>query len=570
MTAKTLHILILGGYGTFGGRLAELLSTDARLTIFIAGRSQRKAQEFCDRLAPGAQKVALSLDRNRDIRRRLVDIKPNTLVDATGPFQSYDDDPYRVVKACLALDIHYLDLADGSDFVKDISQFDGEAKARDVYVLSGASSFPVLTAAVVRRLSKDMKRVTAIKGGIAPSPYAGVGLNVIRAIAGYSGKPVKIIRNGRSARGYALTETMRHTIAVPGRLPLRSIRFSLVDVPDLQVLPELWTELDSIWMGAGPAPEILQRLLNCLAWLVRLKVLPSLSPFASLFYRVINIVRWGEHRGGMFVSVEGIDSGGDNIERSWHLLAEGDDGPLIPSMAVEAIVHRTLAGNRPASGARPATGDLELEDYEALFQRRSIYTGQREALATDLRQPLYQRLLGDAWASLPKPIQAMHRSASTSWEAEGLATVDRGAGLLSRLVGVWIGLPKAGQDIPVKVIFKPNHTGEVWYRTFSGKSFRSFQLKGVGRFDKLLCEKFGPLVFGLALVLDDQRLNLVTRRWTFLGIPLPLAFAPTGRSYEFVDNGRFNFHVEIAHALTGRIVRYRGWLVPCAAVPECR
>jgi len=28
------------------------------------------------------------------------------------------------------------------------------------------------------------------------------------------------------------------------------------------------------------------------------------------------------------------------------------------------------------------------------------------------------------------------------------------------------------------------------------------------------------------------------------------------------EDGRFNFHVEIDHPLTGMIVRYRGWLVP--------
>jgi len=31
------------------------------------------------------------------------------------------------------------------------------------------------------------------------------------------------------------------------------------------------------------------------------------------------------------------------------------------------------------------------------------------------------------------------------------------------------------------------------------------------------------------------------------------------------DGGRFNFHVEIGLPLIGRIVRYRGWLMPRAA-----
>ena len=95
------------------------------------------------------------------------------------------------------------------------------------------------------------------------------------------------VRDGRKADGYALIDSRRYTIAPPGRLPLDPIRFSLVDVPDLQVLPELWPGLRSVWMGAGPVPEILHRALNALAWLVRLKLLPSLSPFAPLMHRTM-------------------------------------------------------------------------------------------------------------------------------------------------------------------------------------------------------------------------------------------------------------------------------------------
>src|SRR5205807_1889984 len=148
------------------------------------------------------------------------------VVDATGPFQSYGDDPYRVVRAALALGIHYLDLADGSDFVDGIGQFDAQARRRGVFVLAGVSSFPVLTAAVVRALAHDMTRVERVTGGIAPSPYANVGMNVIRAIAGYAGKPVSLLRNGRATYGHALIDSLRYTIAVPGKLPLPSIRFS--------------------------------------------------------------------------------------------------------------------------------------------------------------------------------------------------------------------------------------------------------------------------------------------------------------------------------------------------------
>jgi hypothetical protein len=556
-----MKILILGGYGTFGGRLAQLLAGDQRLRLLVAGRSRQKAEAFCRELPVGAQKIALFFDRDGDVEAQLREIKPDLVVDATGPFQIYGDDPYRVVKASIATGVDYMDLADGSDFVKGIAQFDAQAKARNVFVLSGVSSFPVLTAAVVRRLSQGFTRIHTVKGGIAPSPYAGVGLNVIRAIATYSGKRLALVRAGQKSSGYGLTETTRYTVAPPGYLPLRNILFSLVDVPDLRVLPDLWPELDSVWMGAGPVPEILHRMLIGLAWLVRIRLLPTLLPFAPLFHFVINILRWGEHRGGMFVLVEGSDAAGRKIERSWHLLAEGNDGPLIPSMASEAIVRRSLSGKRPAPGARPATQDLELEDYEALFQKRTIYTGQREA-RTDAKQlPLYRRLLGDAWEALPMPLKVLH-DCQRDRQAKGLARVEVGSNPLSRLIAALFGFPEAGQDIPVQVSFRLKGGGEHWQRTFAGKSFSSFQSEGQGRSERLLSEQFGPLTFGLALVLEAERLSLVVRRWSILGVPLPVTLAPQTSSYEYVADGRFCFHVEIRHRLTGFIVRYQGWLVP--------
>ncbi len=556
-----MRILIVGGYGTFGGRLARLLANEPALTLLIAGRSLTKAQAFCGSLPVGAKRLAQCFDRDADVTAQIREIRPDLVVDATGPFQVYGANPYRIVLGCLENGIDYIDLADGSDFVKGIAQFDAEAKRRGIYVLSGASTCPLLTAAVTRHLSKDLARLKTVVAGIAPSPYAGVGLNVIRAIASYSGRRLQIVRDGKASVAYAMTETRRYTIGPPGQIPLQNFRFSLVDVPDLQLLPELWPELEEVWVGAGPGPEVLQRILNALAWLVRLRALPSLRPLAGMMHRVTNLVRWGEHRGGMFVEITGASESGVEVRRSWHLLAEGDDGPYIPSMACASLIRKVLAGTRPMAGARPAIGDLELEDYQALFQQRKIVTGIRHSRPPGDPEPLYQRVLGDAWEELPREIREMHQCTG-SLRATGKAEVKRGTGLVSRVVGASVGFPAAGLDVPLTVEFRPTDEGEHWIRSFAGRTFSSLQWEGSGRSCRLLREGFGPLVFDLALVVEKERLYLVVRGWSLLGLPLPLAMGPRGLFHESVSDGRFHFHVEITHPLAGLIVGYRGWLVP--------
>lgn len=549
-----MKVLILGGYGVFGGRLAELLSDMPEIELVICGRSLDRAVAFCAKHDGRGRFKPLQLDRI-EIAQALADEQPDLVVDASGPFQDYGDDRYSVIISCIAAETDYLDFADAADFVFGVSQFDADARAADVHVLSGVSSFPVLTAAVLREMASTMD-IVSVEGGIAPSPFAGIGLNVMRAVIGYAGAPVRLHRNGVATEAVGLAESMRFTIAVPGRMPLRNIHFSLVDVPDLQVIPPEHDSLQDIWMGAGPVPEFLHRALNLLARARSAFRLPSMFPLAGLFYRVLNLMRFGEHRGGMFVRAHGMRDG-RMIEQSWHLLAEGDDGPYIPSMAIEAIIRNSINGVRPAAGARPATRALELADYDPLFAGRSIFSGMRHPEPQSA--PLYRKILGTAFATLPGQVRAIHEGTGTRKWA-GHAEVRRGRGWGAHAIARLLGFPGAADRIPVSVSFSPHKDGELWTRDFGGRKFTSIQECGTGRNDYLLVERFGPISVALALVVDEGRLFLVPRRWSLLGIPLPDVLLPCGTSFETEVNGKFHFDVEVSLPVLGLIVAYRGEL----------
>lgn len=558
-----LSILIIGGYGTFGRRIVALLDDEPRLTLIVAGRSLDKASAFCaERKIALAKLVPAACERGGDLDALLGMLNPNLVIDASGPFQSYGAAPYRVIEACLVRGICYLDLADSAAFVAGVAAYDAAARAKGVYVLSGVSSFPVLTAAAVRHLAGDWAGIDTIRAGVAPSPYAGVGENVIRAIAAQAGGDAPMQRDGAPAVGHPLTETMRATIAPPGVIPLQNRLFSLVNVPDLLALPQLWPGVRTVWVGAGPTPESMHRVLIGLAWLVRWRLLPSLRPLAGLMHLATRKVRWGERRGGMFVAVTGRDVSGGLASRSWHLLAEGDDGPFIPAMPAAALVRKVLAGQAPQPGARAALTELELADYEALFAGKAIRHGVRDDRAA--AQPLYRRMLGDAYDDLPAEGQQMHDLHGTL-TVSGRASVERGQSLLARLIAKAVGFPPPSTDGPVAVRFAVADGVETWTRTFGGKSFVSRQFAGRGHNEHLLCEQFGPLVFAMAVVVDGARLTLVQRRWSAFGLPLPLWAGPKSTAYETSEGGKFRFHVEISHPLTGLIVRYRGWLAPAQA-----
>jgi hypothetical protein len=310
-------------------------------------------------------------------------------------------------------------------------------------------------------------------------------------------------------------------------------------------------------MGAGPVPEVLHRVLNLLAKTRHFFRLPSLVPFSRLFYFVLNLMKFGEHRGGMFVAASGY-ANCKRVKRSWHLLAEADDGPFIPSMAIEAIVRKAMAGEQQSIGARPAVNALELADYDSLFKGRTIFSGIRDDLA---QGPIYRTALGSAFDSLPPKVMALHDStAERRWF--GKAEVRRGSGLLGRIVAHCINAPPSGDDTPVTVTFTPDERGELWTRNFGGKIFRSHQRLGEGKNTHLVVEKFGPIDVSLALVIEGQKLRLEPRRWSIFGIPLPKSLLPSGNSFEAQEGEFFKFDVELAAPLVGLICSYKGTLRP--------
>jgi hypothetical protein len=139
----------------------------------------------------------------------------------------------------------------------------------------------------------------------------------------------------------------------------------------------------SIWFGAGTAPVMQHRMFVLLAWLSSIRVLPSLDRLAPLLYKIRCVLAWGEHRGGMYIIVDGARADGASVRREWDLIAEGDDGPFIPAMAAAAIVRKCRHGPRPDPGARSALRELEYADFKCFFERKKILTGVRDLLPND-------------------------------------------------------------------------------------------------------------------------------------------------------------------------------------------
>ncbi|OCJ00259.1 saccharopine dehydrogenase [Rhizobium sp. AC27/96] len=534
-------VLVLGGYGGFGSRLSRRLASDG-FEVLVAGRNSEAAEALARQL-PNA--TALRADRNGNMTAILNEHRPFLLVDAAGPFQQSD---YRVAEACIAAGVHYIDLADAREFVGAIGKLDERARAAGICIISGASSVPALSSAVVADLTHDMDEIRSIEMSIGASNRATAGVSVASAILSYVGKPVRVWRGRRWQEKTGWHMLKRETYAISGRPSLQRL-VALADVPDHDLLVNHVKGRPSVIFRAGPEFAFQTLALWLLSWPVTWGYIASLRGFGRLLLPLQGLTaRLGTARSAVTIEAKGIAHGAMKARR-WTLIAENGDGVEIPTLPAQLLT-RALRDGRLSPGARYAGGLSQLAEFRELFQALATTDETREMSYT----PLYRRVMGQTFPLLSQPVRAMHEVFGDGG-AEGEAVVSRGASLAARLVAKLFGFPPEGIH-PLHVSFEEESGTECWTRDFSGLRFSRCLSEDKGH----LVERFGPLRFAFDLLPRGNGLSMEIRGWSFLGVPLPLFLAPRSTAYEWSESDRFHFDVSIALPVLGLIVHYRGWL----------
>jgi hypothetical protein len=547
---RELKVLVVGGYGSFGARLVEMLAALDGIAPLVAGRSIDKGQALARRLGLPPD-TAIAFDRQADNAGLLQRLKPQLVIDASGPFQAYGNDPYKLAETCINCGINYLDLADATGFVAGIDALDEEARKAGVFVLSGCSTYPAVSGAIVRRVSDGWGTLEACHSILSPSPKVAMGRNVIEAILSYAGE--RLEPDGSAG----LVSARPGVIRPAGAVPIGPLTGVAVDVPDRAILQRAYPDLREIKAFVATRPQIMLQALRLIAWARSKRLLPGLGFVAPLVSWGQSVFNWGEHRGGMAIEMAGIKDG-KPVSCRFDLIAEADKGPYIPVLAAVCVVRRCLAGSPPEPGARSAHAMVSFDELEPLLAARRMSWSFRELPASGTP---YERVLGPAYDRLAPPVQQLHRfEREARWR--GIASVRRGDSLPARLLAAMFQFPPAAASTPVEVTLTRDEQGvETWQRNFAGSVFHSLQEEGKGRYEGLLVERFGPLAFGMAIVVTPQgQLELVLRNWDAFGVPMPKILLPQVQAREHDADGRFNFEVEMGLPWGGLIVRYEGWL----------
>lgn len=360
----------MGGYGFFGRRLVERLSQQSDLHITVAGRSGAAAESLVRKLSPAATSelsFAVVDAMHQAFASQLKTLNVAVVVNASGPFQGQD---YRVAEACIAVGAHYIDLADGREFVTGIGKLNSSALNAGVLVTSGASSVPALSSAVADHLVKGLQSVKTIDVGISPGNRTERGLSTVQGILSYCGKELPSSR-GKPLVGWL--NSYRHSYPDP----VGSRLHSPCDVPDLVLLPARYAGHPEVRFGAGLELEFLHWGMNLMAWMARHGLVKNWAVHARWLKRAADLVQnWGTDAGAMHVTVSGTLMEGHTVSRAWKLVATHGDGPYVPTLAASALVRKIHSGGQGLAGAMPCVGLLTLEDFALEMRGLKITTSE--------------------------------------------------------------------------------------------------------------------------------------------------------------------------------------------------
>ena len=371
---RKVMILVIGGYGNFGKRLAHALLENHDHDLIIAGRSKTKAQIFCKQLENIYKKAIehLALDVNSpDLVSILKNLQVDIVVNASGPYQDQmGNNNYQVASACTETPCHYVDLADARNFVNGFSEaLHNDALAARVMLVTGASTVPGLSAAVIDAYRPQFKKLTAINYGISPANKTERGYGTISSILSYTGKPISTLSNGEYKNVYGWQDLERFDFG----FPLGKRWMSNCDIPDLDLLPQHYPDLETVRFKAGLEVTILHYGLWLLSGLSRIGLVKDWSKYTKLLIWLSEwFINWGTNNGGMFVRLQGVDLNNQAKEIEWQLIAENGLGANAPIISTELIISR-IARKELIFGAMPCIGLFTLTDFFEIAARWNIY-----------------------------------------------------------------------------------------------------------------------------------------------------------------------------------------------------
>ena len=349
-------VLILGATGNFGRKIAKGL-VERNIAIIVSGRQEEPLVALKKQLSKSAIHTCIDIlcfDFKKRLSHELLRIRPLVVINAAGPYQTAD---FTTAINCILLGVNYIDLADARKYVNDFAILEEEAIKKNCIAITGASTLPCLSSAVLDYYKDEFKTIDSLVYGITLGQKSERGLAAFKSILSYAGRRLEDFP-GVTKKVYGWQDLYRQEYPLLGKRWMANC-----DVPDLDLLPAFFP-IKSIRFSAGIESTVAHLGLAFLSWLVRLRLPIKLENHAETLLKFSHYFdRFGTDAGGMHVLMSGMDHRGNHKQIKWFLVAKEGDGTYIPTIPAILLTKGILQEEIFETGAISAMRLISLENY---------------------------------------------------------------------------------------------------------------------------------------------------------------------------------------------------------------
>ncbi|MBV4546317.1 saccharopine dehydrogenase family protein [Pseudomonas triticicola] len=353
------RVMVVGGYGNFGSIVCRHLAQMSEIELLLSGRDARKLQRKVAELQAQSGRACEGWcgdAMGAGFQAALRELNIQLVVHTGGPFQGQS---YAVAESYIGAGVNYCDLADCRTFVNGIAVLDARAREAGVALLSGCSSVPTLSSAIIDQQRSRFARIDSIEHGISSSAKMP-GLSTVEGVLAYAGKPIKQLKNGQVHEVLGWLDLTLRTMPQLGTRVLAN-----VDVPDMDIFARRYGA-QTLRFKAGAGLKLGGVANALLAQALRFGLVRDHVRWAARLHRLgTRFERFGDGKSAMYIDVQGIGVDDQPLSMTVQLTALNDKGPEIPSCAAVALASKMARGYAPQPGARPCVGEISVDEYLA-------------------------------------------------------------------------------------------------------------------------------------------------------------------------------------------------------------
>lgn len=347
-------ILVLGGYGVYGGRISRALAADPAIDCIVAGRHPpSKSRDMHSRTSY----VKLDINSFTSLRTTLPGMF--AVVNAIGPFNAND---YRIAEQCAELGIHYVDLADTREYVAGFHRLNRKAQQTGALLVTGAGYTPAVSTMLVDSIQHDFDKIKELHVLVSPGNKSPRGRAALHSLMQQVGSPVRMKSLGRWQQIYAWTKGQK--IHFPK--PVGKRRVYLSNASELDIFPQRYG-VQTASFYTGFELNTFNFGLSLLSYMKRHRKQTSVTGLArSLRF----IGKWFKGLGSASDAYGIVAKGeraGQEVTHAIYLVARDGNGSMIPCSPSVALIKRWVKHGVRQSGASACLDLLVLDDIKAIL-----------------------------------------------------------------------------------------------------------------------------------------------------------------------------------------------------------